>query len=216
MAWQVRHAGSPQIVQGLTLEQAADGLRDGAWETTDEVRRVGEETWMTFEDHPQFAELAEEIETPPPKHRDDATHLDMNALIDVCLVLLIFFILTTTYAVTVQKVVPLPTVKYDEKSKAKVIRMQDVKDRMVRLEAFRDSNGKPVMRVQNQPVAAISSDGDTIDKQKLHDALLPYTRGEDRRTELLLDARGISWGTVIAIQDAARMAGIREIHHLAK
>lgn len=214
MIFQVRHTGSPQVVQGLSLEQVADGLRDDAWEPTDEVRGSGEANWTPIENHPLFADLAMELEAPEPRHRDDATHLDFNALIDVCLVLLIFFILTTTYAVTVQKVVPLPGVKYDEKTKAKVIRMEDVKKRMIRLEAFLDSNGKPVLRVENQPVLAFSANGQSIDKDKLHDALRPYTRGDDRRTELLLDARGISWGTVIAIQDAARRAGIRDIHHL--
>jgi len=214
MTWQVRHTGSPQAIQGLSLEQVADGLRDGLWEPADEVRGPGEKAWTPLESHPQFTDLAWEIDEPEPRHREDATHLDMNALIDVCLVLLIFFIMTTTYAVTVQKVVPMPTVKFDQNTKAKVVRMEDVKKRMVRLEAFRDPTGKALLRVENQPVAALSDDGQTVDKDKLQAALLPYTRGEERRTELLLDARGISWGTVIAIQDAARFAGIREIHHL--
>ena len=38
-----------------------------------------------------------DYEPPPPKHPEDETRLDMNPLIDVALVLLIFFMLTTTY-----------------------------------------------------------------------------------------------------------------------
>lgn len=214
MTWQLRHTGSPKIIQGLSLEQIAEGLRDELWEATDEVRAPGEQAWTPIEKHPLLADAAWELETPEPRHQDDATHVDMNALIDVCLVLLIFFILTTTYAATVQKVVPLPALKSDKTSSAKVIRIEDVKKRMIRLEAYHDKSGKLVLRVDNQPVSALSADGQSVDRDKLKNALLPYTRSDERRKELLLDAREISWGTVVALQDAARSAGIREIHHL--
>ena len=59
-----------------------------------------------IEAHPQLAEIAFDLEPPRPMHHPEATSLDMNALIDVCLVLLIFFIMTATYA-AVQKVVPV-------------------------------------------------------------------------------------------------------------
>src|SRR4051812_31415454 len=98
MAWQVRHEGSPRVVRDLTAQQIVDGLRDGLWEPTDEVQGPGEARWRAIEAHPQFAEAALDLETPPPAHPPEATSLDMNALIDVCLVLLIFFILTTSYA----------------------------------------------------------------------------------------------------------------------
>src|SRR4051794_15373884 len=106
MPWQVRHQGSPRIVRNLTLPQIVDGLRDGLWEATDEVLSPGEERWRAIEAHPQLADIALDLEPPPPRHPPEATSLDMNALIDVCLVLLIFFILTTSYANLVQKVVP--------------------------------------------------------------------------------------------------------------
>src|SRR5579862_2631747 len=124
MAWQVRHEGSPQAIRDLSLQQVAEGLRDGLWETTDEVMGPADTAWQAIENHPQLAELAEDLEAPPVAYHDEGTHLDFNALIDVCLVLLIFFILTTTYAATVQKVVPLPTVKADGKN----VRILDVKD----------------------------------------------------------------------------------------
>ena len=37
MPWQLRHEGSPQALRDLTLQQIAEGLRDGILETTDEV-----------------------------------------------------------------------------------------------------------------------------------------------------------------------------------
>jgi biopolymer transport protein ExbD len=215
MPWQLRHEGSPQALRDLTLQQIAEGLRDGIWETTDEVMGPSDGNWQAIENHPAFAELAEEIETPPPSRREEGTHLDFNALIDVCLVLLIFFILTTTYATAVQKVVPLPTLKAAGK-KARVVDVRDVKQRMIRMQASVDSAGKPVLRLENQPIHVLAADGHTIDAAKLREALQPYVRGEDRKTEIILDARDISWGTVIAIQDGAKAAGVHTIHHLLK
>jgi biopolymer transport protein ExbD len=217
MTWQVRHQGSPRVVQGLTLDDIVHGLRDGSWEVTDEVMAPGEKAWMPIEGHPQLAALAADLEPTPIKHRDDATSLDMNALIDVCLVLLIFFILTTTYAAAVQKVVPMPTVKADaEGNKVRVVRPDEVKKRMIRLQAERDPTGKLVIRLENQPISAAAEDGQKLDGDKLSDALKPYVRGENGKNEMILDARGISWGTVIAIQDAAKAAGVRTVHHVLR
>jgi len=213
MPWQLRHEGSPQALKDLTLQQIADGLRDGLWEPTDEVMGPGESAWRPIESHPQLAEVAEELEPAPP-HHDEGTHLDMNALIDVCLVLLIFFILTTSYAAAVQKVVPLPTVKSDG-SKARVINLKDVKDKMIRVQASIDASGRPVIRVENQSLSVLADDG-SVDPDKLRDALRPYMRGEDRKTEIILDAQGVSWGTVIAIQDGAKSAGVHTVHHLLR
>jgi biopolymer transport protein ExbD len=211
MSWQLRHEGSPQALNDLTLQQIAEGLRDGLWEPTDEVLGPGEKAWQAIENHPHLAEIAEEIEAPPLLHREEGTNLDFNALIDVCLVLLIFFILTTTYANTVQKVVPLPMVKAEGK-KVRVVSVKDVKEHMIRLKARLDPGGSPVLHLENQPIQVLAAQGQTVDPAKLRDALRPYVRGEDRKTEMLLDARDITWGTVIAIQDGAKAAGVHRIH----
>ena len=216
MSWQLRHEGSPQAIKDLTLQQIADGLRDGLWEPTDEVLGPGEKSWQHIENHPQLAELAEEIEAPPLVHHEEGTGVDMNALIDVCLVLLIFFILTTSYATSVQKVVPLPTVRAEEGKKVRVVSVKDVKERMIRMQATVDSAGRPVLRLENQPIQVLGEDGVTIDPAKLREALQPYVRGADPKTEIILDARDISWGAVIAIQDGAKAAGVHTIHHLLK
>ncbi len=196
----------------MTLAQIAEGLRDGLWEPTDEVRGPGEQSWQAIENHPRLAEIAEEIEAPPLIHREEGTNLDFNALIDVCLVLLIFFILTTSYAATVQKVVPLPMLKADG-GKARIITVKDVKERMIRVQASVNQAGTPVLRINNQPVQVLAADGQSVDPDLLRDALGPFLKGEERKTEILLDAQGISWGTVIAIQDGAKAAGIQAIHY---
>src|SRR5262249_28118804 len=116
MNWKIRHEGSPQSIDGLELQQVLDGLRDGRWAPADEVMGPGEANWQAIENHPQLAETAADLEPPPPKDHDDETRLDMNPLIDVALVLLVFFILTTTYE-TIRKVIEAPgTSSQSEKS----------------------------------------------------------------------------------------------------
>src|SRR5205807_2436851 len=97
-SWKVRHEGSPRAVEGLTPGQIAQGMLDGHWEPTDEVMGPQDGAWVALENHPQFADVALELEPPVGKPHDDETRLDMTPLIDVCLVLLVFFILTTSYA----------------------------------------------------------------------------------------------------------------------
>ena len=215
MTWQVRHQGSPTSVQETSLNQIVDQLRDGELDPTDEVRGPGEPEWRAIENHPQLTELAEEIAVPLPRRRDEGSNIDMNALIDVCLVLLIFFILTTTYAAAVQRTIPITTAK-EGKGKVRLIKLEEVNRNMIRIQASLGGGGKPVILVENQPIQVLAQDGQVIDVDKLRDALQPYVKGGDRKTEVLLDAQGISWGEVIAIQDGAKAAGVRVVHHLMK
>jgi biopolymer transport protein ExbD len=211
MTWKIRHEGSPQT-RALSLDQIVEGLRDGLWEPTDEVCGPTDKGWLAIENHPQLAEVAADLEAPLPR-REDETHLDFNALIDVCLVLLIFFMMTTTYAVAVQKTVPLPSLK-EEQTKNKVPRFteKEVLQRMVRIDARLDAKRKPQILVENLKVDVINDD-DTLDVAKLRNEMLRYTQGSPRREEVLLDASDVTWGLVVAIQDAARAAGVRKIHY---
>src|SRR5438128_383725 len=109
MNWSIRHQGSPRSIDGLSTEKVVEGLQDGLWEPTDEIKGDQEGDWVALENHPQFAELASELEPLPAPAHDDETRLDMNPLIDVCLVLLIFFILTTSYG-ALQKTLAMPDV----------------------------------------------------------------------------------------------------------
>jgi len=106
MSWQLRHEGSPQVLKDLSMQQIVDGLRDGQWETDDEVLGPGESAWRKIEAHPKLADIAEEVTAPRPVRHEEAASVDMNALIDVCLVLLIFYMITAAYASLVQKSVP--------------------------------------------------------------------------------------------------------------
>jgi biopolymer transport protein ExbD len=214
MSWQLRHEGSPQVLKDLTLQQIVDGLRDGQWETSDEVLGPGDTVWRKIENHKKLADIAEELATPPPVRHEEPSSIDMNALIDVCLVLLIFYMITTAYATLVQKSVPLPMTKADAKG-IRVVRVDEVKSKMIRVQAYHDKNGKPVILVQNQTLKDVLTSDGAIDADKVRDAIRPYVK-EDHKTEVLLDARDITWENTISIQDGARAAGVQTVHHLLK
>ena len=72
MSWKVRHEGSPRTVDDVTPGQIAQGLEDGQWLPTDEVLGPGEANWSAIENHPVFAEVAEE--PAPARARRDAPH----------------------------------------------------------------------------------------------------------------------------------------------
>jgi biopolymer transport protein ExbD len=205
MTWKIRREGAPRALEGLTLQQVLDGLRDGVWEPTDEVMGPTDAKWVRIEDHPQLADVAADMESPPVvTHEGSETRLDMNPLIDVALVLLIFFILTTTYE-TIRKVLDMPAVTVEGPTGrvlVKEIRPELVKNLMITVVA-RQEGGKPVIKVEDQPV----------EEKDLERAMKRFVT-EKRKTEVLIDAQGVEWGTVVAIQDAAKGAGVNKAHFL--
>jgi biopolymer transport protein ExbD len=201
MSWSVRHEGSPQAVEGLTAQQVLEGMADGLWESTDEVKGPTDTNWLALETHPTFTEAAAEIEPRPPHHYDDETSLDMNALIDVCLVLLIFFILTTSYA-ALQSQLDSPDVTTDEKAQ-RVVTEKEVTETMVKV-VVRMEGGKPVIRVEDK----------VVEPGRLTAELLKQGGGS-RRRDLLLDVDPkVPHGVTVAIQDAAKGAGMTKVSRL--
>jgi biopolymer transport protein ExbD len=215
MPWRFRREGAAQDRQDLTLEQIAAALRDGKIEPTDEVMGPGDTGWQAIENHSALAELADELEAPLPRLHEDPTSLDMNPLIDVCLVLLVFFILTTSYAAAVLKVIPLQSAGEGTKSGVRVIKADEAKKRMVEVEALTGPSGRLVVRIEGQSRDVVDADG-KLDGKKLQSALQEYTKGADRKTEMLFKFRGLDWGTIVALQDNAKAAGIQNVVHALK
>lgn len=204
MNWKVRHEGSPRSLEGLTLQQVLEGLRDGLWEPTDEVIGPEETEWSAIENHPQFAEVVADLEPPPRSGHEDETRLDMNPLIDVALVLLIFFMLTTTYE-TIRKVLDLPNVAAKDFKGIPTVKPDQVKNLMVRVEV-RQVSGKPVVKIEGQPV----------EPKDLTATLRRYVR-ETRKTAMLIDASDdVVYEAVVQVQDAAKGAGIEKAYFLTQ
>jgi len=204
VTWKIRHQGSPRSIEGLAAEQVVEGLQDGLWETTDEVMGPQDRDWVPIERHPQFEEVAADIELPPPRVHEDESRLDMNPLIDVCLVLLIFFILTTSYA-ALQNVLPTPGVsKKDVKGKLEKTKQQ-IAELTIKVTA-RLENNKPVIRVEDE----------VVNLDDLAGALRRFVKATSK-THVLLDASDdVDWATVIAIHDAAHGAKIQHLHLLER
>jgi biopolymer transport protein ExbD len=196
MTWSVRHAGSPRSVVGLTTDEVVIGLTEGRWETTDEIRGPDEAHWRAIEEHPQFAEIAFDLEPLPTAYHPDETRLDMNPLIDVALVLLIFFILTTTYE-TIRKVLDMPGATAKASTGVRVIDEAKAKETMIFVTA-RMENGQPKIEVEKNAVA----EGDLTTFMRRH------VRDTKKLLVLIDAAPEVEWNTVAAIMDAARGAGI--------
>jgi biopolymer transport protein ExbD len=198
MTWKIRHEGSPRSIDGLSLEQVLEGLRDGQWEPTDEVQGPDDAAWVAIENHPQLAEAAADLEPPPPRTYDDETRLDMNALIDVCLVLLIFFILTTSYA-SLQKRLNLPNATGGDAG-IPVVTKEEVAEQMIHV-IVKMVDGKPVFQVEKK----------VVPEERLLAELKGFVR-ETSRTRLLLEHDADApHGAVVAVQDAAKGAGMERV-----
>jgi biopolymer transport protein ExbD len=196
--WKVRHQGSPTALSDLTLAQVGEGLADGRWEPTDEVMGPDDTTWVPIESHPQLAEIAADLEPPPPHHYDDETRLDMTALIDVCLVLLIFFILTTSYAV-LQKRLEAPGVSAGKVGPA-VITTEKVQQQMIWVKVQME-NGSPVFKVEDQVVA----------RDELESKLRSFVKSTSKTQLLFEHDYDVPQSAVVDVLDAAKGARMEKV-----
>jgi biopolymer transport protein ExbD len=167
------------------------------------VKGPGDSTWVSIEEHPNLADVVHDLDPLEIVHEEEHTHLDMNALIDVCLVLLFFFILTTSYQ-TLEKVLAMPQTKADDPGEVKVVAQERVENYMILVKA-RTEAGKAVVWVE----------GEKVPEEQLKTVLSREAR-KAKKQELLLDAAGVDYGTVIKIIDAAGGANIEQVHFLAK
>jgi biopolymer transport protein ExbD len=198
MAWQVRQEGSPTAVAVASAEEVAAGLRDGVWLPTDEVSGPGETAWTPIEAHPVFAEAAAEQEDAGHAEADE-THLDMNPLIDVCLVLLIFFILTISYE-SLERSIAIPETAPDEKAGPAKVNLKDIRDRVFILSAAMDGD-KVAVRLEKEPVP--------LDQLQTKMKNLMTSTG---RSEMLFDLdTNVPWGVQTAILDAAKGNGVHNV-----
>lgn len=205
MPWHVRPEGSPHGVEVPTAQRVLEGVRDGNWEPTDEVRGPGEGRWLPIEEHPQFAEAVSDME-PPERVVTDDSKLDFNPLIDVALVLLIFFILTATYA-SLRRSIELPPGPQDDSkgSKQQVVKEEDVKDRSFLLRVWIE-DGKTLYKLEDKALLP----------EEIERAMTDHVRATGRK-ELLLDVGpGVEWGDVAKVLDAAKAADIHQINRLFK
>ncbi len=198
MSWKLRHEGSPRSIENLTPTLIVQGLQDGQWEPTDEVMGPNDKTWVPIETHPQFEEIIEDLEPPPPRHQEDETTLDMTPLIDVTQVLLIFFILTTSYA-SLQKVIEAAGATAQAAGPA-VVTKEQVQETMIKVNVTQEGDHS-VIRVENEVVPI----------ENLVPALNRFKNAAARRKLLLENDPQVPHGVIVTIQDAAKSAGMEGV-----
>lgn len=198
MSWKVRHEGSPRTVDNLTPGQIAQGLEEGLWAPTDEVQGPDDTAWTPIENHPIFADVAADLDLTPERKPDEGTHLDMTALIDVCLVLLVFFILTTGYA-ALQKMLEMGRLDLDVKNGVVIVSPKQVDELFLKI-SVQMEKGEPVIRLENEIVAP----GD------LPARLLSLVRQTHKVHLFARHDYDVPWGAVVPIHDAAKFAGIQD------
>ena len=209
MSWKVRHAGSPKSRDGLALQQVAQGLADGVWDQTDEVMGPEDQNWVLFESHPAFEEIVEDLEPPPRADHSDETTIDMNALIDVCLVLLIFFMLTMTYS-QLQKIMNAPDVnKDDNKEKILVIAPEDMEKTMIHVLVVMDKDKKLKAFVQGKEIKL--KDPKQVSQEDMVKVLQNNGAGVSKVQMVLQVGDDVPHGSMVAIQDSAKTAKIEKI-----
>ncbi len=106
--------------------------------------------------------------------------------------------------------------KFEEKAKDKFEEKKEldkqvgqVKPQAIHVQAFHDKAGNLMVRVEGQLVQ-VSRNDRTLDAKKFRNALRPYVGGRQTEPELILEVSGdLTWGTVLAMQDAAKAAGVR-------
>jgi biopolymer transport protein ExbD len=196
--WHVRHEGSPQSIDNLSPSDVMQGLEEGRWESTDEVRGPDDVDWTAIENHPQFADFAANMELAPPREHDDESHVDMNALIDVCLVLLVFFILTTSYAALTKRL-EAAEASADSTGMKKIV-MKDALSTMVLVEV-KMLNGSPVYTVE----------GKAVEPESLMSECQRYVSRTGKNVMLLKCDDDVPHGAGVRVQDAAKGAGITKV-----
>ena len=197
MSWLIRHEGSTRSVPVATVEEIHQGLADGLWTPEDEVQAPGETTWTALSSHPATEDAAAEVEPPEPTHYEDESNLDMTALIDVCLVLLIFFMMLVGYTAMQKRIESARAGKADA-GNVREVAQPEAEQSMVWLKiTFED--GKSVY-------VAETTDNGQRTTTKLDPADLKTGLGrliKAGRSTLLLDHQdNVPHGDVVKAQDA--------------
>jgi len=196
--WKVRPAGSMLAGETLTDTEILEAIRDDMWDPADEVRGPGDAGWRSLETHPHFSRAIEELLPPTAIPMEDETRLDMNPLIDVALVLLIFFMLKTAVDFE-RKAIELPTANVEKeggKSNQPRSIQKDEVQQLIRIVA-RKENGKPVIRIDEEVI-----------KEDEIETKLKLKVERERKKEVFLDTQGIPWGIEVKILDAIKGAGV--------
>lgn len=195
--WTIRRDGMTEA-ESLPTEAVIDELETGGL-TGDDFVRGDDGEWMAVEDHPSFAETCRQIEEANQSREVDETHLDMNPLIDVALVLLIFFILTTTYT-ELRKEIDPPPGKTEKVEQKKSLTSKELNEFTIRVKAVMEGE-----RIRFQV------EKETVSADDLQKSIADWIKKTSKaRLAIEVDPK-VPFKGLIQIQDAAVGAGAKEM-----
>jgi biopolymer transport protein ExbD len=206
MSWKLRHTGSPQVIPNLTPQQIAEGMVEGEYEPTDEVMGPNDKQWIPMDEHPHFEEtVTQYLESQDEEHEGgDDDHIDMNPLIDVCLVLLVIFIMAQSMAL-LEKVIEAPKAPKQSGPTTR-INADQLPDNMVMIKAISDGKTTTIELERDKIVIK-----ELKDFKELVRRLTVIKHNNERKTDLVVQHRNISHGTMVMICDAAAQSGLRNV-----
>ena len=191
--WDLRNHDSDSKSILLESIEIQDLIVSGLISINDEIRKEGETTWKTFLDYPEFDDT---FSVKSSIKHDEDENIDMNALIDVCLVLLVFFILLTSYAKLVQHLEAAKT-NPDSKIPSITTTQADQKTKVV----IKTEAGKTLFYINEQ----------VVESDNLTTALKASARKLKSKDLILFYSDDVPYQAVISIQDAARAADFQQI-----
>ncbi len=191
--WDLRNHDSDSKSILLESIEIQDLIVSGLISINDEIRKEGETTWKTFLDYPEFDDT---FSVKSSIKHDEDENIDMNALIDVCLVLLVFFILLTSYAKLVQHLEAAKT-NPDSKIPSITTTQADQKTKVV----IKTEAGKTLFYINEQ----------VVESENLTTALKVSARKLKSKDLILFYSDDVPYQAVISIQDAARAADFQQI-----
>ncbi|MSR49024.1 MAG: hypothetical protein CK551_05865 [Planctomycetaceae bacterium] len=191
--WDLRNHDSDSKSILFESIEIQDLIVSGLISINDEIRKEGETTWKTFLDYSEFDDT---FSVKSSIKHDEDENIDMNALIDVCLVLLVFFILLTSYAKLVQHLEAAKT-NPDSKIPSITTTQADQKTKVV----IKTEAGKTLFYINEQ----------VVESENLTTALKASARKLKSKDLILFYSDDVPYQAVISIQDAARAADFQQI-----
>jgi biopolymer transport protein ExbD len=194
-------------VPGAGAEFAAEREEPGAGLEASLVRTAvieappAEEVWRLPANAWQQAEGEDEEEFEIARRPLEESGLDMTPMVDVTFLLLIFFMITASFAM--QKSLETTAPKPDEEGAAQSVTIEDLESGSVVVEI----DGENHLRVDDVPVVGI---GELID-------VLSAKIANENKTEMLIEADpAASHGTVVSVTDAGLEVQMQRIRRSTK
>ncbi len=192
-------AASPRPAPSATSRPAQSAYSQGAAGSHQSL--FEEDSPTTAHDDEDEHEDEDEHHTPKPKKRFMDDTVDMTAMVDVTFLLLIFFMVTASFAA--QKVFETsPPEQEGEGGGAAVSSMEDLESNSVILEI--DANDQ--MEIEGQPIAGLFELRETLAAKMTED-----------KTELLIQAQyQATHGMVVSVTDVAMDVGMQKVRRISR